>query len=121
MISRNGQEPTQERRTVLFKANFAVSVYMTEHRRNLYNFTRLLSELGGLASAVFTILNVLGMYLNAEFLKSKITRLLYFVKSNHKVGEYNEIGCTQGHSPNEDHVDRVPLTYIKEFRYTDTI
>ena len=68
---------------MLFSADFAVSVYMTQHNQTLYSISQLLSEIGGLAGALYGIFNVLGRYLNKEFMFNKITRTLYYVKSQH--------------------------------------
>jgi len=57
---------------------------MTYHRRNLYSYIDLLSDVGGLSTAIFAILAVIGAYLNIEFLKNKVARALYFVKSSGK-------------------------------------
>ena len=53
----------------------------------MYTFIDLLSEVGGLGSAVFTLLLVMGRELNGEFLKNKIIRVLYFVKTSGFIGK----------------------------------
>jgi hypothetical protein len=71
---------------VLFSADFAVSVYMTQHNQILFSYVLLLSEIGGLGGAAFAILHVLGRYLNHEFMFNKITRGIYYVKTKQMVG-----------------------------------
>ena len=80
-ISRDGKEYKRENTTVLFSADYAVSVFTTHHQRTLFSLIDLLSEIGGLASAIFVILGIVGKRINAEFLKNKITRILYFIKT----------------------------------------
>ena len=80
--SKDGENYDSESNTVLFASSYAISVYMTHHRRNLYSYVDLLSDVGGLSSALFTILYFFGKRINNEFLKDKIARVLYFVKSH---------------------------------------
>ena len=86
LVSRTGkkEDAKPETNTVLFSADFAVSVYMTQHNQILYSYVHLFSEIGGLGGAIYALLHVIGRYLNHTFMYNKITRALYFASS--KVG-----------------------------------
>ena len=47
----------------------------------LYSLRDLLADTGGFASLLYAMMLVMGRYINTEFLKNKITRTLYFVKT----------------------------------------
>ena len=87
--SRDGIEYKTSKSTIYFSSKYAVSIYKTHHHQNIYSFTNLLSDVGGLGSALFAVFMVVGRRLNLEFLKDKIARALYFVKTKGFIKRYS--------------------------------
>ena len=74
-----------------------------------------MAETGGLASAIFSMFMVIGREINLEFLKNKITRVLYFVKTTRTIGGEKKL-------IDDENQESVPLfSFIDEFKYSDTL
>ena len=81
-VARNGGELQSELMVVLFDSHFLRSHIMMEHRQRVYSLVDLMSEVGGLLSAIMFIFGLVAHKLNREFLLNKIIRAMYFVKSS---------------------------------------
>ena len=54
------------------------------HNRNMYNIIDMLSELGGLLGASFSVLQVILQYINLQFIMGKFIRNIYFLEMPEK-------------------------------------
>jgi len=81
-VSRNGERIQPESMDVLFDSHFIRSHIMVAHIHRVYGVIDLMAELGGLLSAIISIIGLLAYRVNREFLLNKIIRAMYFVKSN---------------------------------------
>lgn len=49
---------------LIYGTFFFLSEQKVDHKRNLYNFVDLLSELGGIFTTIYGVLNLMGNYMN---------------------------------------------------------
>jgi len=61
-----------ESNQILYGTFFFMAEQKAVHHRNVYNFIDLLSELGGIFTAIFGVLNLVGNYINTQYFMSKI-------------------------------------------------
>ena len=60
-----------------------------DHFRSVYNFSDVLSSVGGIAASIFSIFSVIGTIYNQQVYTQHLLHLLYFIKdedaSTHKL------------------------------------
>ena len=59
---------------------FFAADYRIEHSRQVYTFTRVLSETGGMASSLFSIFGIMASIFNYYVYVMHFVHLLYFVR-----------------------------------------